>query len=146
VQHVIYDDSVHGEVPAERVADLIEQSGGVHVELAPGDCVCWHDSLLHYSPPNLSDTGRIGIAAVYTTPNQVEATADSGRLWYMSRSNRNHGVWAMKGGQRCLDFPPEQYTLKAGQSAETAATGGPPPHPHLGPRPIWDRSTTISRL
>ena len=71
MQHVIYDDSVHCELPAERVRELIERNGVVHIELAPGDCVCWHDSMWHYSPPNLSDKGRIGIAGVYTTPNQV---------------------------------------------------------------------------
>jgi hypothetical protein len=140
----MYDDSIHCELPAERVADLIERNGVVHIELAPGDCVCWHDSLWHYSPPNLSDMGRIGIAGVYTTPNQVEATANSGRLWSMK--NSNHGVWAMKGGKRCLDFPPEQYILESGRSMDVATAAFIPPHPEVGPRPEWDRSTTVSRL
>ena len=146
VEHVVYDDSIHCELPAERAAELIERNGIVHIELEPGDCVCWHDSLWHYSPPNLSDKGRIGIAAVYTTPNQIEATGDSGRLWFMRNQNKNHGVWAMRGGERCQDFPPEQYVLKGGRTAEEVTHGQPPPHPQVGRRPTWDTSTTVSRL
>eukprot|EP01043_Picozoa_sp_COSAG02_P095656 COSAG02_NODE_31999_length_523_cov_8.511792_1_plen_89_part_10 len=80
------------------------------IELEPGDCVWWHDSLWHYSPPNIFEWhGPDWNHCWLHDATQVEATADCGRLWYMSKSNRSHGVWAMKGGQRCLDFPPEQY-------------------------------------
>jgi hypothetical protein len=44
---VLYDDSIHCELPAERAAELIERNGIVHIELEPGDCVCWHDSRCH---------------------------------------------------------------------------------------------------
>eukprot|EP01050_Picozoa_sp_SAG11_P027446 SAG11_NODE_6954_length_1220_cov_0.942908_2_plen_63_part_01 len=40
VEHVLYDDSIHCELPAERTAELIQQNGVVHIELEPGDCVC----------------------------------------------------------------------------------------------------------
>ena len=50
VEHVLYDDSIHGELPRERVAALKAERGVEHIELAPGDVVCWHSSMWHYSP------------------------------------------------------------------------------------------------
>ena len=145
VQHLLYDDSIHPELPAERVPELLERNGVVHIELAPGDCVCWHDSLWHYSPPNVSERGRIGIAAVYTTPRQTDATAASGRNWPAETA------WVMKAGERCLDYPPEVYTPQAG-SSRTGGTEevqqrqgqGPVPPPHAGERPSWDSSAVAA--
>eukprot|EP01047_Picozoa_sp_COSAG01_P087100 COSAG01_NODE_19896_length_983_cov_1.245475_2_plen_64_part_00 len=62
----------------------------------------------------------------------------------MRSANKNHNVLAMEGGKRRLDFQ-EEYTLKEGRTAEAAES--PAPHPQVGARPSWDRtSTTVARL
>ena len=38
VEHVLYADSIHGELPRERVAALKAERGVEHIELAPGRC------------------------------------------------------------------------------------------------------------
>jgi ectoine hydroxylase-related dioxygenase (phytanoyl-CoA dioxygenase family) len=109
IPHVLYPDSIHGELPREQVQAMIAQRGVQHIELAPGDAVVWHSSLWHYSPPNMSDQGRIAVAAVWTS----KAVADRTRSF-----RRLH--WAMQRGVRCEGFPPEEYVVGDG-----AAT--PPP-------------------
>jgi hypothetical protein len=101
VTHVLYEDSIHGELPRERVRTMVEQHGVHHIELAPGDAVCWHSSLWHYSPPNHSEQSRIGIAGVYTTPEIVER----GKPYWPNL------LWALRRGQRCAQFPPDVYPL-----------------------------------
>lgn len=102
VPHVLYEDSIHGELPRERVKEMIAEHGVDHQELEPGDVVCWHSSLWHYSPPNPSPNGRIAIAGVWTSPQ-----INGGRVRPMQR-------WAMKAGVVCTDFPPESVKLEKG--------------------------------
>jgi ectoine hydroxylase-related dioxygenase (phytanoyl-CoA dioxygenase family) len=99
VPHVLYEDSIHGELPRERVSTMLAAHGVHHIELEPGDAVCWHSSLWHYSPPNRSDQGRIGIAGVYTTP---EIIARGKPYW-------SNLLWALRDGEPCPQFPPEPY-------------------------------------
>ena len=101
VPHVLCPDSIHGELPRERVRGMVERHGVHHFELAPGDAVFRHSSLWHYSPPNTSDQGRIGIAGVYTTPAIVER----GKPYWPNL------LWTMRAGQRCPQFPPDSYPL-----------------------------------
>jgi ectoine hydroxylase-related dioxygenase (phytanoyl-CoA dioxygenase family) len=101
IRHVLYPDSIHGELPRERVQAMVEQCGVHHIELEPGDVVFWHSSLWHYSPPNRSEQGRIGIAGVWTTPAIVER----GRPYWSNLQ------WTMQDGQRCSQFPPQTYPL-----------------------------------
>ncbi|MBV7337288.1 phytanoyl-CoA dioxygenase family protein [Chloroflexi bacterium TSY] len=108
--HVLYEDSIHGEIPREIVADMQERHGIHHVELEPGDVVVWHSSTMHYSPPNTSDQGRIACAGVYTTP-QITTTRHFAGDYY----------WVMKEGGVCNAFPPEVYPLEQ--------TEPPPPFP-----------------
>lgn len=100
VPHVLYADSVHGELPRERVAQLTETHGRHHIELEPGDAVFWHSSLWHYSPPNTSDAGRIGVAGVISTPVLAAANA---------RFKQYH--WLLQSGARCTAFPPLAHTV-----------------------------------
>ena len=60
VDHIRYDDSIHPELPREQVRNLEVD----HIELDPGDAIVWHAHLWHYSPVNLSDRNRLGIAQV----------------------------------------------------------------------------------
>jgi len=101
VPHVLYEDSIHGELPRDRVQEQMARQDVVHVELQPGDLVAWHSSLWHYSPPNTSDQGRIGIAGVYTTPDLIAARK---RNWPNFR-------WCVKDGVRIETFPPEAYPV-----------------------------------
>ncbi len=74
----------------------------VHIEAEPGDVVCWHSSLWHYSPPNPSPNSRIAIAGVWSNP------AINGGL------NRPLSMWGMKKRQVCDAFPPEPAEFKGG--------------------------------
>jgi ectoine hydroxylase-related dioxygenase (phytanoyl-CoA dioxygenase family) len=112
IPHVLYPDSIHGELPRELVREMIARYGVHYIELDPGDAVVWHSSLWHYSPPNTSDQSRIAIAAVWTS----KAVAD--RSCYFRRL-----YWAMKDGVRCAAFPPEEYIVGEGRPAS------PPPFP-----------------
>ena len=105
VPHVLYEDSIHGELPRDRVAELQAQRGVEHIELEPGDVVCWHSSLWHYSPVNESPQGRIGIAGVYTTPALGE-----GR-----RRNWGGYPWVMREGELCTGFPVEEFDTSEGE-------------------------------
>jgi ectoine hydroxylase-related dioxygenase (phytanoyl-CoA dioxygenase family) len=105
VPHVLYEDSIHGELPRDRVAELQAQRGVEHIELEPGDVVCWHSSLWHYSPVNESPQGRIGIAGVYTTPALAE-----GR-----RRNWGGYPWVMREGELCTGFPVEEFDTSEGE-------------------------------
>ncbi len=100
VPHVLYPDSIHGELPRHLTADIHNQVH--HVELDPGDIVCWHSSMWHYSPPNPSEQGRIAIAGVYSSPSLIAS--------YPKWSARNC-LWVMKSGELCAQFPPEPFPL-----------------------------------
>lgn len=69
VEHVLYDDSIHPELPRDRVEALDVE----HIELGAGDAVVWHAHLWHYSPINARDRNRLGIAQV--TLSQADAQA-----------------------------------------------------------------------
>lgn len=112
VPHVLYEDSIHGELPREQVEEAVRRHGVHHIELSPGSVVCWHSSLWHYSPPNTSDAGRIAIAGVYTSP-QIAT----------QRLFRGAYQWVMSEGELCDPFPPQEYEL--------AQTGSPPPFPKV---------------
>jgi len=99
IQHVLYEDGIHAELPCDLVKDTLSRGAVAHVELKPGDIVCWHSSAWHHSPPNTSDQGRIGVAGVYTTPAIIQRR---NRGWPNYR-------WAMKGGKVVTTFPPEVY-------------------------------------
>lgn len=101
VEHVLYADSIHGELPRERVAALKAERGVDHIELAPGDVVCWHSSMWHYSPVNESPQSRIGIAGVYTTPTLADR---SPRTW-------GNLHWVLRKGALCQNFPPDEYEV-----------------------------------
>lgn len=96
IEHVLYPDSIHGELPREAVAEMRQKHGIRHIELGPGDVVFWHSSLWHYSPPNPSERSRIAVAGVWTNPAIVETTK---RFWHNFR-------WAMRKGAVCTQFPP----------------------------------------
>ena len=108
VQHVLYEDSIHGELPRARVRDMIDQFGVEHIELEPGDAVCWHASLWHYSPVNESAHGRIGIAGVYTTPQLAVRSTRHGRPL----------PWVIRDSGVCPYFPVEEFDIsREGQEA-----------------------------
>ena len=120
VPHVLYEDSLHAELPRERVQEMIDKHGVVHIEAEPGDVVCWHSTLWHYSPPNPSPNSRIAIAGVWSNP------AINGGL------NRPLTKWGMKDRQICHAFPPEQAEFEGG------APHKPEPHKKI-------ESTTLAR-
>ena len=109
VPHVLYEDSLHAELPRERVQEMIDKHGVVHIEAEPGDVVCWHSSLWHYSPPNPSPNSRIAIAGVWSNP------AINGGL------NRPLTKWGMKNRQICTAFPPEPADFEGGGAAQAGA-------------------------
>ena len=99
--HVLYEDSIHPELPREAVAAMKDKHGQArHIELEPGDAVCWHSSLYHYSPPNPSPNSRIAVAGVYSNPAIAEKTP---------RFKTLH--WCMRDGEVCTAFPPEPLTV-----------------------------------
>ena len=97
VEHALYPDSIHGELPREEVKDMINKHGVVHIELGIGDVVFWHSSMWHYSPPNKSDQSRIAVAGVWTNPAIAKT----------SNRFRQNFRWGMKDGKVCTQFPPE---------------------------------------
>ena len=77
--------------------------GVVTIELQPGDVVFWHAYMWHYSPPNSSDQGRIGMGAVWVSLEQTQT------------SQRVKGyLWVIKGGLR-LTHPPEKLIVGDGE-------------------------------
>ncbi|MCH2659927.1 phytanoyl-CoA dioxygenase family protein [bacterium] len=105
VQHVLYEDSIHGELPRGRVEAMKAAHGVEQIELDPGDVVCWHSSLWHYSPVNQSPQGRIGIAGVYTTPQLARGKS---RPW-------GGYPWVLRDGVLCTDFPVVEFTEERGE-------------------------------
>ena len=103
VDHVLYPDSIHGELPKDRVDEMIDTYGVEHIELEPGSIIVWHSSAWHYSPPNPSPRGRIAIAGVMTTPAIVERSPNS-RVEYK---------WLMRAGEVCTAFPALEYRRKS---------------------------------
>jgi ectoine hydroxylase-related dioxygenase (phytanoyl-CoA dioxygenase family) len=115
-QHVLYEDSVHAELPHEKVDEIKNKYGGVdHIELEPGDAVCWHSNLYHYSPPNPSPKGRIAVAGVLSSPTIAEKTN-------IQRSM----PWAARDGEALTAFPPEMYDAPGNEFK-------PEPHPVIEP-------------
>ena len=99
VPHVLYADSIHGELPRESVEAMKKKHGGVHyIELEPGDMVCWHSNLYHYSPVNTSPNSRIAVAGVYTNPSIIAKTGVKRQLH-----------WIMRDGKLVESFPPEVF-------------------------------------
>lgn len=97
IPHVEYDDSVHGELPRDRCVDLVID----HIELAPGDAVFWHSNLWHHSPPNTSDQDRMGVGAVWISPDQIPQV--------------NHTMnlrWAARGGT-AVPHPAPRFIVDA---------------------------------
>ncbi len=113
VPHVIYADSVHAELPRDHMADMLRRHEVHHIELAPGDIVCWHSSLYHLSPKNTSSRSRIAVAGVYSTPTIAARRPFSQQY-----------QWCMKDGRRLDAFPPvcETFGDPAGQA---------PPHARM---------------
>ncbi len=111
VPHVMYEDSIHGELPRERVKEMIDRHGVEHQVAEPGDVVCWHSSLWHYSPPNPSPNSRIAIAGVWTN-----LAINGGRVRAMHR-------WAMKKGEVCTTFPPEPVAIEHGVAHQPGSFG-----------------------
>lgn len=101
VPHVLYEDSIHGELPRECVQAMIAQHSLHHIEIDSGDVICWHSSLWHYSPPNTSDMGRIAIAGVYSNA-RITATRHFGGDYY----------WIMKQRELVETFPPEVVAIE----------------------------------
>ena len=101
VEHVLYPDSIHGELPREAVQEMIQKHGVHHIELDTGDVVIWHSSMWHYSPPNKSEKSRIAVAGVYTNP-EISKTRNR---WHNFR-------WVLKDGEVCTQFPPEVVPKK----------------------------------
>ena len=102
VPHVLYEDSIHGVLPKERVEEMIDTFGVEHIELQPGSIVVWHSSAWHYSPPNTSEKGRIAIAGVFSSPDIVE-NGRSGDVGYK---------WLLKDGAVMTEFPATEYQMK----------------------------------
>ena len=112
VDHVLYPDSIHGELPRERVQQMLEEKDVHHIELDTGDVVFWHSSMWHYSPSNKSEKSRIAVAGVWTNPKIVKTTP---RFWQNFR-------WVMKNGVVSTQFPPEPYAIENRQQQK------PKPH------------------
>lgn len=102
VEHVLYPDSIHGELPRETVKEMLKEHDVHHIELDPGDVVFWHSSMWHYSPPNPSEHSRIAVAGVWTSPDIIRT----------SKRILNSFPWAMKNGEVCSQFPPENVEIK----------------------------------
>jgi len=102
VEHVLYPDSIHGELPREAVKEMLKERHVHHIELDPGDVVFWHSSMWHYSPPNPSEHSRIAVAGVWTSPDIIRT----------SKRILNSFPWAMKNGEVCSQFPPENVEIK----------------------------------
>ena len=102
IEHVLYSDSIHGELPREQVQTMIEKHGVRHIELDTGDTVFWHSNMWHYSPPNRSEKSRVAVAGVWTNPEIVKT---SKRFW-------GHFRWVMKNGETCTQFPPEVVPME----------------------------------
>jgi ectoine hydroxylase-related dioxygenase (phytanoyl-CoA dioxygenase family) len=101
IPHVKYPDGVHGELPRRLVERTIAERGVRHIELQPGDVVFWHSHLWHSSPPNQSDQGRIGMGAVWISPEQAHQV------------KMREYVRVMTAG-RPEPFPPEPVQIEAG--------------------------------
>jgi ectoine hydroxylase-related dioxygenase (phytanoyl-CoA dioxygenase family) len=74
IEHVQYTKGVHVELPREQVQAMSDRCGVHHIELEPGDAIVWHAHLWHYSPLNLSEHNRLGIAIVTLRDSDAIAT------------------------------------------------------------------------
>ncbi len=113
-QHVMASPkSIHAELPPEVVREAIGKHGLHYIEAQPGDMVCWHSSLFHYSPANPSDHGRIAIAGVFTTPSIADR----------SKQPRTF-LWCMKQGRINTAFPPEPYVVGGDKMVDPGSAAG----------------------
>ena len=55
--------------PWESVHDEIKKSYHEKVFLKAGEALIWHHRLVHFSPPNLSNTDRVAATLIYTPAN-----------------------------------------------------------------------------
>jgi ectoine hydroxylase-related dioxygenase (phytanoyl-CoA dioxygenase family) len=112
IPHIEYPGGIHGELPREHVAEMIDKLGLHHIELDPGSAVCWHSNLYHFSPPNVSEKSRIAVAGVYST------VASAARNPFVRRQR-----WVMRAGELIRQFPAQPFTeFEVEQVA-------PPPYP-----------------
>lgn len=74
IDHVQYAKGIHVELPREQVQEMTERHEIKQIELEPGEAIVWHAHLWHYSPPNLSDQNRLGIAIVTLRDTDAIAT------------------------------------------------------------------------
>jgi len=100
IDHVLYEGGLHGELPRNLVANL---EGVVDIALEPGDVVFWHSYMWHYSPPNTSDQGRIGMGAVWASWEQTQT----------SKRVKEY-FWVMRDGEP-LPHPPEKLVVGDGR-------------------------------
>lgn len=98
--HVLYPDSIHGELPRARVQELMASHGLEQMELDSGDVVCWHSSVCHYSPPNPSPHGRMAIAGVYSS-RRITRQRQFAAPYY----------WILRQGELVRAFPPEEVEM-----------------------------------
>jgi hypothetical protein len=103
IPHVKYPDGVHAEIPRRLVERVLAERGARHLEMEPGDVVFWHSHMWHYSPPNRSDRGRIGMGAVWINPLQARQV------------KMKEYVRVMTAG-RPEPFPPETVHVEPGLS------------------------------
>ena len=94
IDHVLYEDSLHRELPRELVTNL---EGVIDIELEPGDVVFWHSYMWHYSPPNVSDHSRIGMGAVWVD-------------WKQAQTSPKEYFWVMRDGV-VFTYPPEKLIV-----------------------------------
>ena len=116
--HVLYADSIHGELPRERVRQLIASHGLEQCELESGDVVCWHSSICHYSPPNPSPRGRIAIAGVYTTP-AITPQRKFAQPYY----------WILRDSELSTAFPPQPVEIPKAPGPAAFSQAEEPPAP-----------------
>ena len=105
IPHVVYEDSVHGELPREQCEDIQVE----HIELHSGDVVFWHSHLWHYSPPNTSAQSRMGCGGVWTSEADLQ-DCHPGAVCH----------WAMRRGQ-VQAYPSTAHKNTAARTTDIAA-------------------------
>ena len=78
IEHVLYEDSLHPEIPRELLTGKTPEP----VPLGPGGAVIWHSHMWHMSPPNPSDRTRWGGVMITFLDEMAEKAnqADRGML------------------------------------------------------------------
>lgn len=126
--HVLYENSIHAEIPREVVQAVAKENGVVDIELQPGDMVCWHSSLFHSSPKNFSDHSRIGIAGVYSTPTTAAKNPRFKDYSLCLRDGTINDTFPPIGisypGDPTRDAPPPDFIHYSAATVGTPATSG----------------------